>query len=130
MVDSHQKRNAELQKSRRAQKFAAGIGGGSVVLVGIVAIPYPGPGWLIVFAGLAILAKEFPWAERVLVRLRKRYDVFQAWVLRRGRPAQLALFVVSTVVVVLTLWLINAYGVLVGILGLDWPWASSPFFWQ
>lgn len=116
-------------ESRRTQKLVAGIGGGAVVLVGIIAIPYPGPGWLIVFAGLAILAREFPWAGRLLVRLRARYDAFQAWVLRQGRPAQLALFVGTTVVVVLTLWFINAYGILVGILGLDWPWASSPFFW-
>ena len=123
-MDSHQPK-----KSSRLRKGATAITGGVVLLVGIVAIPYPGPGWLIVFAGLAILGREFPWANKILVWLRERYDRFELWVKRRGRPAQLLLFVGTTIVVVLTLWLINAYGILVGILGLDWPWASSPFFW-
>ena len=41
---------------KQARKASIGIAGGVVVLLGLVAIPYPGPGWLIVFAGLAILA--------------------------------------------------------------------------
>lgn len=129
MAELNNEHDADTQKKRHVQKFAAAIGGGAVVIVGIIAIPYPGPGWLIVFAGLAILAREFPWAERVLVRLRRRYDAFQAWVLRRGRTAQLALFLVTTVVIVLTLWIINAYGLLVGVLGIDAPWLQSPLLW-
>ena len=37
-----------------------------VVAVGIALIPLPGPGWLIVIAGLAIWAVEFHWARRLL----------------------------------------------------------------
>ena len=37
-----------------------------VLGVGILAIPYPGPGWAIVFIGLAILATEFEWARKLL----------------------------------------------------------------
>jgi len=111
------------------RKVVTAIAGGSVTVVGVILIPYPGPGWLIVFAGLAILSREFTWASKLLINLRKRYDDFQAWVLRRGRPVQLLLFLGTTIVVVLTLWIINAYGVLVGVLGLDWPWAYSPFLW-
>ena len=44
--------------------------------VGIVAIPYPGPGWAIIFVGLAILATEFEWAHRLLRYTRERYDRF------------------------------------------------------
>ena len=116
-------------KKRRVQRFAAGLGGGIVLIVGIIAIPYPGPGWLIVFAGLAILGREFAWANKILQRLRVRYDEFELWVKRRGRPAQLLLFLITTTVVVVTLWLFNAYGIMVAILGLDWPWAQSPFLW-
>jgi len=43
-----------------------------VLLVGIVLIPLPGPGWLTVAAGLAILAKDVAWAERALERVRRR----------------------------------------------------------
>ena len=46
---------------------------GSVVLVaGILLIPLPGPGWLTVAAGLAILAKDVAWADRALERVRRR----------------------------------------------------------
>jgi uncharacterized protein (TIGR02611 family) len=36
-------------------------------------IPYPGPGWLVVFAGLALLATEFERAQRVLTFARTHY---------------------------------------------------------
>ena len=40
----------------------------TVLGIGILAIPYPGPGWAIVFVGLAILATEFDWARRLPYR--------------------------------------------------------------
>src|SRR6478735_4570468 len=43
-------------------RIAVGVIGTAVLVVGIVTIPYPGPGWLIVFAGLGILGSEFAWA--------------------------------------------------------------------
>ena len=49
-----------------AYRVGVGIVGGLIVAVGIAAIPLPGPGWLIVFAGLFVLATEFLWAERLL----------------------------------------------------------------
>jgi len=35
-----------------------------LVLVGIAAIPLPGPGLLLLFAGLAVLSQQYTWAER------------------------------------------------------------------
>lgn len=43
-----------------------------VVIIGIIALPLPGPGWLIIAAGLSILAKDVAWAERLLRYIRKR----------------------------------------------------------
>ncbi len=43
-----------------------------VLIAGILLIPLPGPGWLTVAAGLAILAKDVAWAERALDRVRRR----------------------------------------------------------
>ena len=43
-----------------------------VLIIGIMAIPLPGPGWLIVAAGLTILAKDVAWADRLLRYVRKR----------------------------------------------------------
>ena len=44
----------------------------------------PGPGWAIVFVGLAILATEFDWARRLLAYARERYDEVMALVQAAG----------------------------------------------
>jgi uncharacterized protein (TIGR02611 family) len=49
-----------------AYRLAVGIVGGLIVVLGLALVPLPGPGWLIVFLGLGILATEFAWAERLL----------------------------------------------------------------
>ena len=52
------------------KRIIVGIVGGLVTLVGVVALVAPGPGWLIIFTGLGILASEFAWAARVLTSAR------------------------------------------------------------
>ena len=56
-----------------------GVTGAVVLVGGIIAIPYPGPGWAIVFIGLAILASEFAWAHHTLKFAKGRYDAFMEW---------------------------------------------------
>ena len=65
-------------------RVAIGLLGAAVVLVGIALIPLPGPGWLIVFAGLAILATEFVWAERLLNFARHKVRGWTDWVTRQS----------------------------------------------
>jgi uncharacterized protein (TIGR02611 family) len=46
---------------------------GTLLLVaGVLMLALPGPGWLTIAAGLAILAKDVAWAERLLERVRRR----------------------------------------------------------
>ncbi|MFQ5554562.1 MAG: PGPGW domain-containing protein [Acidimicrobiia bacterium] len=59
-----------------ARKALVGIAGVVVIAIGIVFVPLPGPGWLIIFGGLAILSTEFPAARRKLERLRARARSF------------------------------------------------------
>ncbi|WP_053387249.1 TIGR02611 family protein [Leucobacter japonicus] len=49
-----------------AYRVTATVVGALVVLIGLILVPLPGPGWLIVFFGLAILGSEFHWARRLL----------------------------------------------------------------
>lgn len=114
--------------SRQWRRFIVGISGGIVLLIGIVAIPYPGPGWLIVFAGLAILAKEFPWAYRVLKFGRKKYDAWNKWIKCQSWFVKSLTFLATVIVVVLTLWLLNAYGFINHLFKLHWNWLDSPLF--
>jgi uncharacterized protein (TIGR02611 family) len=57
--------------------------GGIVVTVGIILIPFPGPGWLIVVAGLAIWAVEFVWARRLLHFTRTHLERWWHWLGRQ-----------------------------------------------
>ncbi|MCX6447119.1 MAG: PGPGW domain-containing protein [Actinobacteria bacterium] len=52
------------------KRFLVGVVGGLVTLLGVVALIAPGPGWLIIFTGLGILATEFAWAARALTKAR------------------------------------------------------------
>jgi uncharacterized protein (TIGR02611 family) len=107
-------------------RVVVGIVGLAVLGVGILAIPYPGPGWAIVFIGLAILATEFTWARLALKFTRERYDQVMAWFKRQGLWVQ-ALGVAFTAAVVLgTLWLLGALAWAAGLVGLEQSWLKSP----
>ncbi|MFE7647779.1 TIGR02611 family protein [Streptomyces phaeoluteigriseus] len=43
--------------------FVVGL---AVVVAGIIMLPLPGPGWVVIFGGMAIWATEFVWAQLVL----------------------------------------------------------------
>ncbi len=43
-----------------------GVLGGSITVLGAIALVAPGPGVLILLAGLGILASEFAWASRAM----------------------------------------------------------------
>jgi Putative transmembrane protein (PGPGW) len=48
------------------KRIGVTIAGGVLVLAGLVMLVLPGPGVLVVIAGLAILATEYVWAQRAL----------------------------------------------------------------
>lgn len=52
------------KRSNPAKRIAALVAGGLVLLVGIALLVLPGPGLLLVLAGLLILANEFPAVEK------------------------------------------------------------------
>lgn len=111
---------------RQLKRIAIGISGGIVTIIGIIAIPYPGPGWLIVFAGLAILATEFDWARRLLDKAKGKYDEWQAWLKRQPMALRLAVFAFTGLVVLVTMWLLNVFAILTNLFNIDAPWLSSP----
>ena len=55
---------------RLVWRVIIGAIGGLVTVFGAIALVGPGPGILILLAGLGILATEFAWAARVMVRTR------------------------------------------------------------
>jgi uncharacterized protein (TIGR02611 family) len=62
--------------------------GVAIIAVGIVLLPLPGPGWLIIFAGLGVLSTEYEWAKRLLRFARDRVGRWTDWVVRQPRLIQ------------------------------------------
>ncbi|MEV6652181.1 TIGR02611 family protein [Streptomyces sp. NPDC051219] len=63
-------RAPEFIKARRTLHLSWQVGvfivGLAVVGAGVIMLPLPGPGWLVIFGGMAIWATEFVWAQLVL----------------------------------------------------------------
>lgn len=109
-----------------AYRIGVGVVGTLVFAVGILAIPYPGPGWAIVFVGLGILATEFDWARRLLGWVRERYDRAMDWFKRQGLWVQILGAVFTFAIVIATLWLFGALNFAAGLVGIEAPWLQSP----
>lgn len=56
------------------KRSAVTLAGVCLVLGGIALIPLPGPGMLLVVAGLAVLATEYVWARRLLRRAKTKAE--------------------------------------------------------
>jgi tellurite resistance protein TerC len=52
------------------RKLVVAVIGGTVLLLGIALIVLPGPAFIVIPVGLAILATEFAWARHTLKRTR------------------------------------------------------------
>ncbi len=77
-----------------------------LVVLGIIAMPLPGPGLLILLAGLVVLSQEYDWAERRVEPVKKKaFDVAKASVSSYPKILLSALFACSII----------AFGVFLGI---------------
>ena len=81
---------------RTARRIAVAILGGTVLLMGVAMLGLPGPAFVVIPLGLAILGVEFAFARRWLRKLRERsvalYDEF----VREGESNQNSISSVST----------------------------------
>ncbi|GAA2516800.1 TIGR02611 family protein [Streptomyces longisporus] len=108
------KRRRALHLSWQVGVFVVGL---AVVVAGIVMLPLPGPGWVVIFGGMAIWATEFVWAQLVLRwTKRKVTEAAQRALDPKVRRRNITLTAIGLVIV----------GVLVGIylwkFGVVMPW--------
>ena len=113
---------------RHGKKIAIGVIGVLVLLLGIVMIPYPGPGWLVVIAGMGILSTEFIWAKNLREFTVKYYDRWLEWYKRQNLSVKIIFAAGTCAVVLLSIWLVNGYGLVVSYLELPYDWLMSPLF--
>ncbi|MDP8987482.1 MAG: PGPGW domain-containing protein [Actinomycetota bacterium] len=57
---------------RNVRRVAVALVGGTLILVGVALLVLPGPGMVVIVAGFAVLASEFPWARSGLAAARRR----------------------------------------------------------
>jgi uncharacterized protein (TIGR02611 family) len=74
---------------RLTLKIVVGVAGAGMVVGGLILVPFPGPGWLIVFLGLALLATEFAWAQGVLQFARRQVTAATDWLKRQNWPVRI-----------------------------------------
>ena len=97
-----------MDRSRAVLKRVLVEGAGWVlVAVGIAAIPLPGPGLLMLFAGLAVLSQQYEWAEKRVrpverAAMKAAADSVQTW----PRVA-MSLGGVAWLVSIGTLWIVD-----------------------
>ncbi|MGH3646529.1 MAG: TIGR02611 family protein [Micromonosporaceae bacterium] len=89
---------------RMTLKVVVAILGVATIVLGIVMIPLPGPGWLVVFAGLAILSVEYVWAKHLLRYGREKIKGWTHWVGRQSWLARITIGAVGLVFVAGALW--------------------------
>ncbi|MEU8268841.1 TIGR02611 family protein [Sphaerisporangium sp. NPDC049002] len=89
---------------RLTLKIVIGVVGAALVIGGLILVPLPGPGWLIVFAGLAVLATEFAWAHRLLEFAKKTLSDWTDWLKRQGWPVRVLVGAVTLAAAAVIVW--------------------------
>lgn len=72
-------------------RVAIAITGAAVIVTGIILLPLPGPGWLIIFAGIGIWAVEFAWASRLLRFAKDQVLRWERWYRAQRVPTRIVL---------------------------------------
>ena len=70
-----QERTEEAARRNIVLRLATIVVGFVVLLAGLALLPLPGPGSLVIIIGLGILARELPWAERLLEYVKKKAKI-------------------------------------------------------
>ena len=60
------------ERVRRARRVIVLVVGLTLLICGTVMLIAPGPGWLLIFSGLSVLALEFAWARQLLRKIKAK----------------------------------------------------------
>ncbi|MFD7426434.1 TIGR02611 family protein [Streptomyces sp. NPDC059818] len=108
------KASRALHLSWQVGVFLVGL---AVVVAGIIMLPLPGPGWLVIFGGMAIWATEFVWAQLVLRWTRRKVTEAAKRALDpKVRRRNIALTVIGLVIIAVLV------GIYVWKFGIVMPW--------
>jgi uncharacterized protein (TIGR02611 family) len=95
------KERARASIRLRLIRMTAGFG---LLIVGGLLLILPGPGWLCIAAGLAILSRDVAWAERALARVQARLPRGSDGHVPKGVVAGSVIFMLAGAGVSVWLW--------------------------
>ena len=79
-----------LRTVEQVRRLSRIVGGFTLLLIGIVMLVTPGPGWLVILLGLGLLAAEFVWARRLMDRIKREGNRVRnvVWRTTKNAPAK------------------------------------------
>ncbi|WP_425554687.1 TIGR02611 family protein [Kitasatospora putterlickiae] len=103
------RRSRPLHLSWQVAVFLVGL---AVVVLGVIMLPLPGPGWVVIFLGMGIWATEFVWAQLALRWTRRKVaEAAQKALDPRVRRRNLTLTVIGVALIAaLGGWYLWKYG--------------------
>jgi uncharacterized protein (TIGR02611 family) len=87
-------------------RVLVGVLGLVIVVAGLIMVPFPGPGWLVVFIGLAVWASEFEWAKALLHRAQSTLRAWTTWLTPQPWWVQGLVLMVTLAAVAAIFWLL------------------------
>ncbi|MGB7437817.1 MAG: PGPGW domain-containing protein [Candidatus Acidiferrum sp.] len=69
----------------QVRRFFKILGGFTLLLVGVIMVFTPGPGWVVIFLGLTVLAAEFVWAKKLMDRMKQEGSRLKDTVVKFGK---------------------------------------------
>jgi uncharacterized protein (TIGR02611 family) len=85
-------------------KIGVAVAGLAVVTLGLVLVPLPGPGWLIVLLGLSIWAIEYAWARNLLRFTRRQLQRWTRWIADQSWPVRILVGLSGLIFVSAVVW--------------------------
>lgn len=76
-----------IKTLQQAKRFLRILFGFTLLILGVVMLVTPGPGWLTIILALGILAAEFVWARRLLDRMKQQGERIRKTVFSRANRA-------------------------------------------
>ena len=92
--------------SRLIYRLVVAVIGLVIVAVGLIMVPFPGPGWLVVFIGLAVWASEFERAQRLLRLATGTLEAWTRWLIRQPWWMRGLVLLITIATVAAVFWLL------------------------
>jgi uncharacterized protein (TIGR02611 family) len=109
LIERVRARQERHRQRNRVFRAAFAVAGFVVLLVGVIMLFTPGPGWAVIVLGLGMLALEFAWAERLLERVidqleRAADQVAKGSPVRRAVVLSIAVLALAALVAMVIIW--------------------------